>query len=119
MPDKVQVNKDQKFILVQSYGVVTREDIAESIASVREIFDNEGINKVLVDTTGQEKMPNTIDTYELFAEFPRAFRLALLIQQSQVTARDIAFVETVGFNRGVQMKIFHDKEQALRWLDIP
>jgi hypothetical protein len=118
MPDKVHVNREQKLIQVQSYGVVTRDDIAESIASIREIFDSEGINKVLVDTTGQEKMPNTIDTFELFAAFPRAFRLALLIQQSQVTERDIAFAETVGFNRGVQVKIFHDKEPALRWLDI-
>ena len=40
-----------------------------------------------------------------------------MIQQSQMTVEDISFAETVGVNRGVKIKIFHEKEQALQWLD--
>ncbi len=61
-------------------------------------------------------MPSTIDTFELFATLVREFKLALFIQQSQMTAADIALAETVGVNRGVQVKLFHDNEQALQWL---
>ncbi len=117
MPDKIRVLEDRGIIQVQSYGVVTKEDIAESITKVRQILDTEGISKILVDTTRQETMPSTIGIFELFSTFPREFMLALLIQPSQATAEDISFAETVGLNRGIQVKVFYEQGHALQWLD--
>ena len=117
MPDKIRVNEELGIIEVQSYGMVSKEDIAESITQVRHIFDTKGLNKVLVDTTRQETMPSTVGIYDLFSTFPRKFKLAMLIEESQATKKDISFAETVGSNRAVQVKIFHEKEQALHWLD--
>jgi hypothetical protein len=117
MPDEIRVNEDRGIIEVHSYGMVSKEDIAESITKVRQILNVKQISKILVDTTKQETMPSTIDTFELFSTFSLEFKLALLIEQSQMTAEDITFAETVGVNRGVRVKIFHEKKQALQWLD--
>lgn len=62
-------------------------------------------------------MPGTISIFDLFSTFPRDFRLALLVDVSQVTKKDISFVETIGMNRGVMVRIYYEKEQALQWLE--
>ena len=118
MPDAIRVNEDRGVIEVQSYGMVSEEDIAGSITQVRHLFHSKGMSKILVDTTQQKTMPSTIGIYELFSTFPPELRLALLTQKSQATAEDLLFAETVGMNRGVRVKIFHEKEAALQWLDI-
>ncbi len=117
MPDRIQVDEDRGIIEVESYGVVSKEDIAESITKVRQLLNEKGINRILVDTTGQETMPDTIGIFDLFSTFPREFRLALLVQKSQATAEDIRFLETVGVNRGILVQIFHEGEKALQWLN--
>ncbi|MFC1604120.1 hypothetical protein ACFL5F_03745 [Planctomycetota bacterium] len=65
----------------------------------------------------QETMPGIIGIYDLFSNFLREFKLALVIKESQATVKDISFAETVGVNRSVRVKIFHKKEQALHWLE--
>ena len=117
MPDEIRVDEDRIIIDVHSYGMVSKEDIAESIAKIRQIIDETRINKILVDTTKQEAMPCTIDIFELFSTLPREFKVALLVEQTQATARDIRFVETVCINRNTLTKIFQEEEQAVQWLN--
>jgi hypothetical protein len=117
MPDKIQVDEDRGIIEVESFGEVSKADIAQSISNVRQILIEKGINKILVDARKQETMPSTMGIFNLFSTFPREFRLALLAAQSQETEEDLSFAETVGMNRGVRLRIFYEKAQALRWLD--
>ena len=116
MPDKIQVNEDLGIIEVESFGKVSKDDIAQSIANIREIFVEKNITRILVDTRKQETMPSTMDIFGLFSVFPREFKFALLVEQSQTTKESLSFAESVGVNRGVCMKIFDEKESALHWL---
>lgn len=117
MPDKIRLNEDRGIIEIESYSVITKVDIAESISKVQQILNDKGINKILVDTTKQDTMPSTLAIFDLYSTFPQEFRIAILIQKSQVTAEDISSAETVAVNRGVLMKVFCEKEPALQWLD--
>jgi hypothetical protein len=117
MPDQVRVDEDAGIIRIESLGEVSKDDIAVSIEKIRQIFSELGFNRILVDTTGQEAMASTAEIFELFSSFPREFVLAMIAEQSQVTAKDIAFAETVGVNRGLMMKVFHEEEKALEWLN--
>ncbi len=117
MPDQVRVDEEAGIIRVQSYGAVSKDDVAESIKQIRQIFSELGFNRILVDTTGQETMANAAEIFELFSNFPRELILAMITDQAQATAKDIAFIETVGVNRGFMMKVFHEEEQALQWLN--
>ena len=116
MPDTIRVNQALGIIEIESFGKVSKEDIAGSIARVREVFEEQGINRVLVDTTGQESMPGTLSIYDLFSTFPQEVRVALLVGSSQATGQDLSFVETVSRNRRIEVKIFEDRDEALRWV---
>ena len=117
MPDKVRVNEELGVIEVDSFGNVVKNDIAQSIASVRDILAERNISKILVDARRQEAMPSTQSIFELFSTFPREFKVAILIAESQMTSDDLSFVETVSMNRGISIRGFAQKEQALQWLD--
>ena len=118
MPDKIQVNETLGIIEVESSGVVSKEDIVDSITKMRQILDEKGLYKTLVDTTLQETMPSITDVYTIFSNFPREFKIALLVQESQKTQYENSFGETVGKNRGLRVQIFLEKEQAHQWLNI-
>lgn len=116
MPENIKVDDETGIIEVLSYGKVTKGDIAESIKHIYHIQEDKGFNKVFVDATGLETMPSISGIYELFSNLSREIRLAVLAHESQTTANDISFVETVGINRGVRVKIFKQKDKALQWL---
>ena len=116
MPDNVVLNKELGIIDITSYGIVTSRDIIDSINKIEGFFKESGINKVLVDTTTQEQMPGTVGIFKLFSTMPKAYIYVLLVKENQLTEEDLQFAETVAVNRGVQMKIFYDREKALKWL---
>lgn len=116
MPDRVELNAALGIIEIESFGVVTKADILDSIEKIKQIQEDTGVENLLVDTTGQETLPNPIEIFEIFSVYPREIKTALLVVESQATARDVDFVETVAANRGKRMKIFHDRQQAQDWL---
>ena len=117
VPDKIQVNEDLGIIEVESFGKVSFDDISQSIANVRQIHVEKKLSKILVDTRKQEVMPDTMGIFDLFSTFPNEFTLALLVERSQATERDISFAETVGANRGVRVRMFYEIEPARQWLN--
>jgi hypothetical protein len=116
MPDEVRLNGEIGIIEVESHGVVTKEDITSSIRQIQQIQEETGISRLLVDTTRQDILPGPIEIFEIFSVYPREIKTALLVDRSQATARDVEFVETVALNRGKQVRVCYDREEALRWL---
>ena len=117
MPDKVELNKDLGIIEITSFGIVSSGDIMDSINKIMKIFKETGVHKVLVDTTTQEKMPGTVGIFKLFSSMPKEVVYVLLVKEHQLTEEDLIFAETVAVNRGVQIKIFYDREKAIDWLN--
>lgn len=116
MPDTIKLNKDQGIIEIRSYGKVENSDIENSIRRVTEIYKQSGVNKVIVDTTEQESMPSTLKIYSLFSLFPRDLLVAMVVNQEQPTKGNIRFAESVAQNRGIRIKQFNSREDALKWL---
>ncbi len=116
MPDLLTINKDENIIEIKSYGVVSKNDIKESIAKIKQIYNEIGINKIIVDTTKQESMPDTMGIFDIFTTFPRDFKVALIRNDGQVTSEDIHFIETIAHNRGIMIKAFSSIDDAKEWL---
>lgn len=116
MPDDIKINKEYGVIEIRSFGKVSMKDIESSIKRVKQIHEEIGIDKVLVDTTEQESMPSTINIFEIFSKFPRDVKVALLTNICQITSQDIHFAETVAQNRGIRINEFEAQENALNWL---
>ena len=118
MPDKiVQINEEVGIIEIHSFGAVSKGDIESSISKVRQINNKTGIYKVIVNTTEQDSMPSTMGIFDLFSNFPRDLKVALLIKRGQGTLGDIHFCEAVACNRASRVKKFVSRDEALRWLE--
>ena len=117
MPDYIIFNENLSLIEIDSTGIVLKEDIQKSIERVNQLSLS-GINRVLVDTTKQIKLPSTFDVFEIFSMFPRGIKVALLVSKNQSTFGDINFAETVAMNRGISVRVFETREESLSWLGV-
>lgn len=117
MAENIRINKEDGIVEVVSLGIVTKENIESLITKIKQIGNEFGINKVLLDTTKQELMPDITSIYEIFSKMPCNLRIAILANQEQNTLHDVKFAETVARNRSIQVKIFFLREAALEWLE--
>lgn len=117
MPDKFEINEKLGLMEIYSYGIVTAEDIDQSIEKAQNALKKYGLNKLLVDSRKQEKMPGAVSIFRIFSNFPRHISLAILAEKKQVTVNDIIFGENVAVNRGIRMRVFYDREAAVEWLN--
>ena len=116
MPEDIIINRDLGIIEVHSYGNVTGDTLDASLTKVKQIEENTGIGKVLVDTTEQDTMPSTFTIFQFAEKLPRDFRFAIIVSEKQATRLDQDFFETVARNRGFIVKEFISKEKAIAWL---
>ncbi len=116
MPDEISIDKALGIVRINSYGLVSKSDIAESIAKVSRIFEVEGISKIIVDTTRQDSAPSTTSIYDLFSTFPSHLMAAILVHASQPTVEDQRFIELVSMNRGKLIRLFTSEKEAMAWL---
>jgi len=117
MPEKVTPNEAHGIIEVSSYGVVTKQDIMNTVDIALKVTREEGINKVLVDTRRQTVMPNSSEVTEMFSDFPDDFKVAILVSEKKPTAKDVVFLETVAVNRFFKYQAFSSEEKALAWFN--
>lgn len=117
MPEKITLNEQRGIIEVSSYGVVTKQEIMNTVDAALKITRGRGINKVLVDTREQTAMPDSSEIVEIFSDFPDDFKVAMLVSEEQPTLKSIAFFETVAVNRFFKYRIFSSEEDALAWLN--
>lgn len=116
MPEDVTVNAALGIIEVHSYGDITEEILNATIEKIIELEKETSINKVLVDTIGQNSMPSTVSLYQFSSNIPRLFKYAIVISKEQSTKQAQDFVETVAQNRGYMIQEFISKEEAIEWL---
>ena len=117
MPEHVELDEERKIIFVRSHGQVSAESLHDAIVDIEQLANDSGVHRIFVDTTDQETMPATLDVFEFMSSLPQQLSYALLTTQDQVTLDSIEFAETVALNRFRNIKLFHDREDAMRWLE--
>jgi hypothetical protein len=79
------------------------------------------VNRFLVDARKIEAAGSTFDVFAL-AEFLSSVppgiieREAILIPEEAAAADEMEFFETAARNRGLNVRLFHDRDEALAWL---
>ncbi|OVE74222.1 hypothetical protein BVX94_01000 [bacterium B17] len=117
MPDKVTTREDIKAIYVESYDVVTGEDLMNSMQLIANLKEQTGYNKIYVDASKQTSMPDTTSIFEFGATVTKVlFGMKMAIFTSPTTRDDVAFLEDVAGNRGAIIRLFDSEEDALEWL---
>lgn len=115
MPDEVTFREDLGIIEVRAYGEITIEQLEQTQDTIMRMIREHKVNRILVDAREVEKMPEVGGLYFFAGDLPPGDRAALLVSKS--TPDETAFLESVAQNRGIQLKLFDNRDDALRWLD--
>jgi hypothetical protein len=118
MPETVSIDIERGVILIDSSHHIGEDDLRRSLESVLQLAHRHGINKVMIDATGQRSLPSVFALYRFASELSahaRNLRHAIVV--SEQSPEDIRFVETAAHNRGTIMKLFSEREDAWSWLN--
>lgn len=114
------IDSQGETLLVETWGRdESIEEVMEYGQAVIQAGIEKGCTKVLCDERNLEYALETIDTYE-YAKFvaemaPKVGKVAIVFNPQ--CSEEAKFWETVAVNRGVQVAMFRDMEQARRWLN--
>ena len=119
MPKKVHVHKDKGLLEIIYTGAVTEEDLADDRDIGERVCRKNGLQKVLVDCSEVHQAPPTVPLFDhgsLIARSPVLRRIRQAIVVPEAIAKDAYFLETISHNRGVSMRFFTTRAEALKWL---
>jgi|GEM_PF-1166459 len=116
----VAVNPLGPFLAVVYTGTVTPEELKQSAAETLDLARSHNIVRVLADTRGLQGGHSLADLYFLsdWLVQKQTFRLreAVLMPVSAAVQDNARLWETACFNRGLNVKVFNDRDAALAWL---
>ena len=116
MPEQIKVNKELGIIEVDSRDKVSYEDSMASLATLQTLMAETGIRKILSDTRRQNFHPDMFKVYEFGKRLPNNAQIAVIVSQAQPTAAAVSFLDDVASNRGVHIKLFGSRKEAIEWL---
>ena len=118
MPNDISSSGVGAYAIIRWRGEITPQAIEASGLEAIERAAAEDIRRILVDVSA---ITNRLGATDLFLTTeahsrlgPPRPRTALLGRPDQ--AEDLRFIEDVGVNRGMPLKAFTAKEDALNWL---
>jgi hypothetical protein len=98
--------------------IADRTDAHRLFGPAQPVLEEQRSTRVLFDLREAEIAASTMETFHT-AAFPeswgwkRIYKAAVIY--SEVT-EDERFLETVGVNRGIRIKVFSDMDEAISWL---
>jgi hypothetical protein len=117
MPEAVELLHDGQIIHVRSYGEVTIDELRASLADVKRIREERGVNRLLVDASEETSLPSTMPVYDFGVDLSETLRgMTIALVKSPATTSALHFLESVVLNRGVALRTFESVEPALAWL---
>jgi hypothetical protein len=117
MPEEVSVLADLGIIQIDSYGDVTEGDLLVSMAEILAIQKKRGLSRIFVDASRGTSLPNTLPLHQfgsMLSKDAMTLKFALLVNNQ--VRKDVHFLETVMRNRGMEVKMFDSREEAMAWL---
>ena len=82
------------------------------------MFQEGKYDKVLVDVQKVEKLPNSTDIFSNISRLSRIIKCAGVSVFSSPINSDLRFIENDVVNRGIPLRIFYSKKEALKWLQV-
>ena len=121
MPSQVKHLTDLPVIEIVYFGLVTPADLSASIADALKLVEQGRLIRILTDCSRMEDGHSIVDLLENMMQLV-AEDLILNLREAVITgphpsaAANVRFWETAGQNRGMNVKLFKDRSEALVWL---
>ena len=118
MAHRIELMKDGNYVRLALVGELTLADHDTARADVAVSLADNGCNKLLIDASLAEPKMSPGDHYIFTAEheshLPKDLFTAIVHRPSETDK--FQFIENIGVNRGMNMKVFTDERQAVNWL---
>ncbi|MAY02495.1 MAG: hypothetical protein CMQ38_05900 [Gammaproteobacteria bacterium] len=119
----VRYDADNSMILIEYHGVVHKTDVKSIRSRAIELTNEHQCHLSLTDFRDATFELSTLDIVELPESTSKAYsendlsvanvKRAIVVGDG---AEELEFLETVSINRGQNVKLFHDFDQAKAWL---
>jgi len=121
MTCKVEYHPDLKLVECVVEGFLTVNELLEATIATVSLSVEKETNLILVDDSKLEKTVETVDIYELPQSYEdlnidRKIKAAVILPISLQAREDVQFYETVCQNRGWDIAVFEQRQEAIDWL---
>lgn len=102
-------------------GHLSPAELGEAFEAARKLVFDSGRSLVLADCTGLQGGHSVTDLYHLAETFAKVtmehpVKEAVLLSEMPNTAGMARFWETTCYNRGINVRVFTEREGAIAWL---
>jgi hypothetical protein len=117
MPEKVIISKELRVINIRSIGVVTVEDLKQSLSEIIKLKKESKFNRIFVDHQEATFLPTSVPAFNFGADISRLLiGTSIALVTSHRTEYDINFFRDVVNARGGNVHVFNSEAPALQWL---
>lgn len=118
---KVSYIPSFNIIYVKTKGDISQDEFSHQIREVETLAQKFGTNHFLFDDTELNIKLSTLEIIDISnwikdVRDVKGSRIAVLISLEYKRVENFMFFETVSRNRGLNVKIFFSKSEALEWL---
>lgn len=117
MPRDYKIHKASELLFIDSYGLISKDDMLTSINTINRHYKNKKISKVIIDARKQESMPSLKDIVSLTGKLPKKIKLAVICPSSQETHRSVWITSKWNKKNGSDVKMFDTCSEAFDWLE--
>ncbi|KAB2923094.1 MAG: hypothetical protein F9K22_09975 [Bacteroidetes bacterium] len=121
MPWNLRYHDDDAVVETFYTGAVTAQDLTEAYRATAAALLEHQCLLLLANCTGLTAPPSFFDLIDLVGSIiaekvPLDFREAVVLPEKERSRLSVRFFETVSRNRGLNVRIFSTREEALTWL---
>ena len=121
MPYKIDYLEDEKIITIKNTGEITFADFLEQTRKALELARTKNARLFLSDNILLENKAKLSEIFKLPKIYDeigasRRNKLAVLITKRASMAKDAQFFETICLNRGWNVKVYTNYNEAIVWL---
>ncbi len=120
MDCNITLSPDKKYIIQKVSGEINRAKAMQFNQETHALGKEKGIDKFLVDMTKARNTDSAVNNYQFaykdMKEMPEDVRNARIATLVSPDDHSHDFIETVSQNSGLNVKIFRDRDEAIRYL---
>ena len=122
MPWRTSYHQDLRIVESRYEGRLDASQLAEATEATLALARQWGADRFLADCTALEGGHSALDLFGVLErlqsddELPRGWRNAIVGPSTPDAARDVDFWETLCRNRGLNVRIFAERDAAVTWL---
>ena len=118
LPYRAEPNSEGSYVRLTLAGQLKQADLEAARTAAGRLLADRGWRKLFIDASGVETDMSVLDHFEFTAghdeHLPSSLQTAIFHGPGDPTT--FKFIETVGVNRGMNMRRFEQESEALDWL---